>query len=90
MQVMMKKLIPVLVLSLALLTSCDAISSFIHDDGVVARGGKEKLYLSQLEQYIPDGITPEDSTNLAMQYVTSWASELLYLKVAGEQLSKAE
>ena len=74
----------------AFLSSCDVISSFIHDDEVVARVGKEKLYRSKLKQYIPDNVTPEDSANLAMQYISAWASELLFLKVADDHLSKAE
>ncbi len=87
---MKKVTILFLLLCGALFCACDAISSFIHDDEVVARVGKEKLYRSQLSKYIPDGVTPEDSTNLAMQYITNWATELLYIKVADENLSKAE
>ena len=74
----------------ALFASCEAISSFIHDDEVVARVGKEKLYRSRLKQYIPDNVTPEDSANLAMQYISAWASEILFMKVAEDHLSKAE
>lgn len=72
------------------LSSCNAISSFIHDDQVVARVGKTKLYRSQVEMYIPDLVSPEDSANLAMQFINTWASELLYLQKAEEKLSKAE
>ena len=57
---------------------------------MVARVGNEKLYLSELSSYIPDTVSPEDSTNLAMQYITSWARDLLYLNLAENQLSKAE
>lgn len=71
-------------------TSCEFISNIIHDDQLVARLGKNKLYLSQLEAYIPSGISPEDSTNLAMQYINTWATELLYMDVAGQQLTKDE
>lgn len=73
-----------------LLTSCEAISNWIHDDVLVAKIGKEKLFLSDLEAYIPNGVSPEDSTNLAMQFINSWASEILFADIAEEQLSKEE
>lgn len=73
-----------------LLVSCEAINNWIHDDVLVAKIGKDKLFLSDLEAYIPNGVTPEDSTNLAMQFINSWASEILYADIAEEQLSKEE
>lgn len=85
----MTKIVSILTLLLTL-SSCNFISSFIHDDEVVARVGNEKLYLSELSSYIPDTVSPEDSTNLAMQYITSWARDLLYLNLAENQLSKSE
>lgn len=84
----MRKLLPIMLL--LSLCSCTAISSLVHDDQVVARVGKYKLYRSQLDSYIPDYVSREDSTNLAMQYINTWAKELLYLNVAQEQLSKGE
>lgn len=71
-------------------TSCEFIGNLIHDDQLVAKLGKNKLYLSQLEAYIPSGLSPEDSTNLAMQYINTWATELLYMDIAGQQLTKEE
>lgn len=84
----MRKLLPILLL--LTLCSCKAISSLVHDDQVVARVGDWKLYRSQLDDYIPDYASPEDSASLAAQYINSWAKELLYLKEAEEQLSKEE
>lgn len=81
----MRKIVSVL-LSFALFCSCN----IIRDDDVVARVGKNKLYKSELDKYIPELVSPEDSANLAMQYINTWASELLYEKVASEQLSKSE
>ena len=77
---------------LALLTpvSCEVLSDWIHDDGVVARVGRHKLTLSQVEEIIPDGTSPEDSLNLALQYINNWASELLFSEVAAAQLTKSE
>ena len=70
--------------------SCRAISSFLTDDEIVAEVGKEKLYRSDLNKVIPRGISPEDSVRLSLQYINSWASDLVYLKIAEEQLSKVE
>ncbi len=73
-----------------LLVSCNAISSLIHDDDVVARVGRTKLYKSEVERFIPNMIPAEDSTRLAEQYINTWAMDLLYLDVAETQLSKEE
>ncbi len=75
---------------LTCLLSCERIANFIHDDEVVAKAGHEKLYRSKLEEYIPSGLSPEDSTNLALQYIKSWATERLFVEMAEMQLSKAE
>ena len=81
----------ILVLSaIAALCSCQAVRDLIHDGDVIAEVGAHKLYISELEAYIPNGTTPEDSTNLADQFIRNWASEQLYLDMASEQLSKSE
>lgn len=72
------------------LTGCQAIQSFIHDDKVVARVGKHKLYQSEVSAYIPSDVSPADSTNLALQYINSWATDLIFSDMAQTQLSKAE
>ena len=73
-----------------LIVSCNAISSLVHDDQVVARVGQNKLYKSEVERFIPNMIPAEDSTRLAEQYINTWAMDLLYLDVAETQLSKEE
>ena len=75
---------------LSALPSCRAISSLLHDDEVVAQAEGVKLYRTELDALIPKGISPEDSAALALQYINAWASDLVYLKIAQEQLSKAE
>ena len=77
-------------LALVLLTGCQAIQSFIHDDKVVAKVGKHKLYLSEVEAYIPTGVSAADSTNLALQYINTWATDIIFCDMAQSQLSKAE
>ena len=49
-----------------------------------------KLYRSDLNAVIPKGISQEDSTYLARQYINTWATELVYLGIAEQQLSKTE
>ena len=80
----------ILILLPLLLCSCNAISSLIHDDEVVARVGRTKLYKSEMERFIPNMIPAEDSLRLAEQYINTWAMDLLYLDVAEAQLSKTE
>ena len=75
---------------LAALPGCKAVQDFIHDDEVIAKVGDKKLFLSQLAGVIPNGISPEDSTNLALQYITTWAKDQIFLDVAEAQLSKEE
>ena len=75
---------------LSALPSCRAISSLMHDDEVVAQVGDAKLYRAELDALIPKGLSAEDSTGLARQYINTWASDLVYLGIAEKQLSKAE
>lgn len=85
----MRKTIILILLPL-LLASCNAISSLVHDDQVVAKVGQHKLYKSELERFIPNMIPAQDSARLAEQYINTWAMDLLYLEVAETQLSKGE
>jgi hypothetical protein len=85
----MRKILTYLLLAAAL-CSCNAISSLVHDDQVVAKVGKNKLYRSELEQFIPNMIPAADSARLAEQYINTWAMDLLYLDVAEKELSKGE
>ena len=82
--------IAILGIVLSALTSCRAISSLLHDHGVVAQAEGVKLYRAELDALIPTGLSPEDSTELARKYITTWASDLIYQKVAQQQLSKSE
>ena len=73
-----------------LMSSCQALRDFIHDDDIVAQVGVHKLYLNELAAYVPNGLSQEDSTKIADQYIRNWAAEQLYLDMATEQLSKSE
>lgn len=75
---------------LSTFSSCRTISSFLSGDEVVAEVGSEKLYRSDLDKVVPKGVSPEDSSYLARQYINTWAADLVYLEIAEEQLSKTE
>ena len=83
-------IIAILGIVLSALSSCRAISNFLRRDEVVAEVGMTRLYKDDLDAVIPKGLAPEDSTRLAMQYINTWASDLVYVSIAEEQLSKAE
>lgn len=83
-------LILAILATLMSLSSCEWLSSLIHDDEVVARLGKRKLYRADLAPFIPADVSPEDSAAIARQYITTWAKEQLYMDVAEQQLSKSE
>lgn len=74
----------------AMLAGCEMVSSFLHDDDVVARVGKHRLYYSELRAFIPEGVSSLDSTNLALAYIDSWATDLIFNDKAIEQLSKED
>lgn len=88
----MKQLRTIILLlaALAALTSCEWITNMIHDEEVIARIGDHKLYRSELAGFIPRDATPEDSTTLAAQYINTWAKDILFVDLAGSQLSKAD
>ena len=73
-----------------LVTSCEWVGNLIHDDEVVARIDKRRLYRSDLAEFIPHDVSAEDSAVLAQQFINTWAMDQLYLDIAGEQLSKEE
>ena len=86
----MRKFFIIIIPALLILSSCNAISSLIHDEQVVAKVGREKLYKSQLERLIPDMVSKEDSTLMARRFIQSWAMDRLYMEVAEAELSKTE
>ena len=81
---------------LLLATSCQLVhrvsdsAAELFGDEVVARVGDHKLLRSELENYIPAGVSAEDSLGLARQYIDAWAEDLLFLDVAESRLSKEE
>lgn len=84
------KIAAIIFIVLPALSSCRAISSFLADDEVVAQVGLDRLYRSDIDKVIPKGMAAEDSIRMTRQYVNSWASDRVFLKIAEQQLSKAE
>ena len=62
----------------------------LFGDAVVARVGEHRLMRSELAEYIPAGVSSEDSLGLAQQYIKAWAEELLFMDMAESRLSKEE
>ena len=83
-------IVSIMMIVLTTCLSCRTISSFLTGEEVVAEVGSAKLYRTDLEKVIPRGISQEDSVRLSLQYINSWASDLVYLTIAEQQLSKAE
>lgn len=77
-------------LSVICFSSCKLINSILHDEEVVAKAGNSMLYKSDVTRLIPSGISADDSLRLAMQYINSWASDMIYLDVAEKELSKEQ
>jgi len=72
------------------LSSCKAVSNFIHDDGIVAKVGSHKLYSSDLEGLVPLGSSSEDSLSIIKDYIQTWIGEQALMDAADETLSKEE
>ena len=62
----------------------------LFGDGVVARVGEHRLMRSELADYIPAGVSSEDSLSLAQRYINAWAEEHLFMDMAASRLSKEE
>lgn len=64
----------------------DTANELFHGE-VVARVGEHRLHRTELEKFIPAGVSPEDSARLAGSYISAWAEDLLLVDLAEEQLS---
>lgn len=73
------------------LSSCRFYDKLFNED-VVARVGKNVLYQSDIENLNikGHGLTPEDSSRAVMQYIYSWAKDLLLMDMAEKQLSEKD
>ena len=62
--------------SLFLFCACADKESKMNKDAIVSVEG-HTLTLGELQKVIPDGISPEDSTLLADNYIQSWATDII-------------
>lgn len=83
------KSIAAAILILSAAVSCEWVDKVITGE-TVASVGKVRLSRAELNKALPSGLLPEDSVRLAHQYINAWASELVFLQVAENQLSKEE
>lgn len=81
-------ILPLCALTLSL-QSCDWVEHVMSGEAV-ASVGKSRLYRSELDKALPGGLSPEDSTRLARQYINTWASDVIFLEIAERQLSEEE
>lgn len=87
--VTVKNIFPLVLVS-CVASACQLFSSILHDDSVVAKAGKHKLYRSEVVKLIPTGLPEQDSLTMARQYIESWASDHVFLDIAEQQLSPQE
>ena len=83
------KTIAAAALILSAAVSCEWVDKVISGE-TVASVGKVRLSRAELNKALPSGLLPEDSVRLAHQYINTWASEIIFLQVAENQLSKEE
>ncbi len=74
---------------LLLLSSCQVYDRIFNED-VVARVGKDVLYVSDIKDLGIKGFSPEDSLELVQRYIYSWAKSRLLVDMAETHLSKED
>lgn len=79
------KRIVLLLLAIVCLASCQR-----NRDKVVAQVYNHKLYLSEVVNGLPSGLSPEDSVAMVKDYIDSWVKEHLILHEAEHNLSLRE
>ncbi|MBP3419420.1 MAG: hypothetical protein J6K74_02380 [Marinifilaceae bacterium] len=66
------------------MTSC---SQFTESKKSVAKVYENNLYLDEVEAFIPNGTSPEDSILMAQSYIRNWITKQLLLHMANTNLS---
>lgn len=86
----MKRLLPLLLLCIVPLSSCEMAQDKLYRGHIVARIGFDVLYSTDLEGLVPPGSPAEDSIAITNQYIDSWALRRLLTIRAEDELSKRE
>jgi hypothetical protein len=61
-----------------------------HNDMLVAKAYDKYLYLSELEEIVPKGVSPEDSVQLVKDHIDKWIRNNLLLYQAQENLDQQD
>lgn len=77
-------------LLLAGASSCTFFNKIMHDEEPIARVGDANLYYSDIQDAIPEFVSPEDSAAMVRQYINKWATSILYEELAEQQLAEEE
>jgi len=76
-----------MILSVILATFISCSQDKVNNGQRVARVGDKVLYLSDVDEYVPDGIGTSDSTLMAEDFIKKWIQKELLIKKAEENLS---
>ncbi len=78
----------VLLLVVAMLASCQPPEQGQKDDVLLARVYNQELYLSELKDMIPPGLSPEDSMEMIEAFVDRWVREAVLMEEAERAVPK--
>jgi hypothetical protein len=70
-----------------LFSSCDYIKT-PEDDNALARVNKNYLYQSEVNNRLPDNLSPNDSAAFVQRYINDWAKQELLLSGATQNLNE--
>lgn len=62
----------------------------IHKENPIVKVFESTLYPSEIKEFIPEGVSPDDSIVLAQNYIRNWITQKLLLYKAIENLSQEE
>ena len=80
-----KSAVVLAVVSLSLLVSCkwrSRVTEFLYDKTPIVEIGTDVLYLEDLKQVLPLGLSDADSTLFAERYIRNWAQDVLFYQNA--------
>jgi len=83
----LKKAILVL---LVIFSACSNVFRSEPDDRVIARAHDKYLYVSELAERIPDGLSVRDSITLAENYISKWIQNEILIQQAKESLKSTD
>ena len=80
-----KSAVVLAVVSLSLLVSCkwrSRVTEFLYDKTPIVEIGTDVMYLEDLKQVLPLGLSDADSTLFAERYIRNWAQDVLFYQNA--------